>query len=336
MHADRPRLPVVLAAVRRPVVLGLLVLIPLSVVYGEDVGPATGPAAGACQDGTCPVGSDRLVFYDSPSGAGGLPVEVRYPASVDGSGAVAEGVFPLIVFGHGYRQSYADYADIWEALVPHGYIIAFPDKLSSSASMDLDAYARDLLFVAVTMHAVASDGTSRYFKRIADGTAFVGHSTGGGAAIVAASQIAAAPAVSSSVLILDADEDCLTPPRTHSQAIYPNLSHAFQIYRVTVLQGDHCRFSDPRGPGQAICVGDERAACTAALAVLLRQRPTLGSAPQNGVTAPYLVSWVGHHLYGNTDLPVGALPAHLHDLGLEHGAWYAITARVRRVCSGMS
>ncbi len=261
------------------------------------------------------------MFHDSPYGAAGLPVEVRYPGSPDGT--VADGIFPLLVFGHGYRQSYADYAYIWEALVPHGYIIAFPDKLSASVAIDIDAYARDLLFVAAAMRALAGDPASRYFGRIADGTALMGHSTGGGAALLAASQtrgvttvvalaplgnllltpivgtspIAAARDVCAPVLILDAGEDCITPCWTHSRAIHANLPSP--SFRVTVLQGDHCGFSDARGPGQGICVAAEAAACAAGLPLLGRRGPTLGSEAQNAVVVPYLLHWLAYHLQGD-------------------------------------
>ncbi len=302
---------------------GCLVLGPVGNVGGGELGSNPRVDAEACQGGTCSVQAERIVFYGSPYGLASLPVEVRYPGSPDG--AVADGAFPLVVFGHGYRQSYADYAYIWEALVPHGYILVFPDKLSASAAIDIGAYARDLLFVADVMHALAGDPSSRYFGRIADETAFVGHSTGGGAALVAASQtdgvrtvvalaplgnlllapvfgtspIAAAREVRPPVLILDAGEDCVTPAWAHSRAIHANLGSA--SYRVTVLQGDHCGFSDARGPGQGICAAAERAACTAGLPLLGRRGPTLGSATQNAVTATYLLPWLAFHLHGDAD-----------------------------------
>ncbi|MBC7170051.1 hypothetical protein H5T54_03855 [Candidatus Bipolaricaulota bacterium] len=87
---------------------------------------------------------------------------------------MADGAFPLVVFGHGHQQSYADYACIREALVPHGYSVAFPDRLSASPAIGIDAYARDLLFVAAAMRALAGDPASRYFGRIAEGTALLG------------------------------------------------------------------------------------------------------------------------------------------------------------------
>jgi len=290
-------------------------------VGGAELGSNPRADAGLCQGGTCSVQAERIVFDGSPYGRAGLPVEVRYPGSPDG--AVADGAFPLIVFGHGYQQSFADYAYIWEALVPHGYILALPDRLSASPVIGIDAYARDLLFVAAAMRALAGVPASRYFGRIADETALVGHSTGGAAALVAASHsdgvttvVALAPLgnllltpvvgtsptvaardVCAPVLILDAGEDCVTPAWAHSGAIYSNLPSP--SYRVTVLQGDHCGFSDARGPGQGICAAAERAACTAGLPLLGPRGPALGPELQNALTVAYLLPWLAFHLYGD-------------------------------------
>lgn len=305
----------------RAVLSECLVLSAAGVLRGAEIVSNSRVDAGACRGGTCSVQAERVMFYDSAYGAAGLPVEVRYPGSPDG--AVASGVFPLVVFGHGYRQSYADYAYIWEDLVAHGYIIAFPDKLAASAAINIDAYARNLLFTAARMHALAGDPSSRYFGQIADETAFMGHSTGGGAAVVAASQtrgvatvialaplgslllspvvgtspIAAARDVCAPTLILDAGGDCITPSSIHSRPIHANLGSA--SYGVTILQGDHCGFSDARGPGQGICVAAEAAACLAGLPLLGRRGSPLGSETQNALAVTYLRPWLATHLCGD-------------------------------------
>ncbi|MBC7170406.1 hypothetical protein H5T54_05715, partial [Candidatus Bipolaricaulota bacterium] len=127
-----------LSSLGRALVSGCLVLVPVAMVGGAELGSNPRVDGGVCRGGPCSVGGERIVFYGSPYGRAGLPVEVRYPSSPDG--AVADGAFPLVVFGHGHQQSYADYAYIWEALVPHGYIVAFPDKLSASPAIGIDAY----------------------------------------------------------------------------------------------------------------------------------------------------------------------------------------------------
>ena len=82
------------------------------------------------------IGHTTLTFNDPARsggfGSGGGPgrqiqTEVYYPATVVGENtAVADGQWPVIVFGHGFAMNWDAYANIWNYLVPYGYIIAFP------------------------------------------------------------------------------------------------------------------------------------------------------------------------------------------------------------------
>ncbi|MBC7220988.1 hypothetical protein H5T55_05910 [Candidatus Bipolaricaulota bacterium] len=296
------------ASLGRAMLSGCLVLGPMGGVCGAELVSNPRVDAGTCWGGACSVGAERAVFYDSSYGGAGLPVEVRYPSSPDG--AVAAGVFPLVVFGHGYQQSYADYAYVWEDLVPHGYILAFPDKLSASAAIGMDAYARDLRFVAGAMRALAGDPASRYFGRIADETALVGHSTGGGAALVAASQSDGVTHPGRR----DKPDRCgagrarpRLDPRRGRGLRHPDVGPQPGDLRQPPLPelprdgspGRHCGFSDARGPGQGMCAAAERAACAAGLPLLGPRGPTLGSEGQNAVTVAYLVPWLAFHLQGD-------------------------------------
>ena len=81
------------------------------------------------------VGHATLTFNDPTrtggfgSGAGPgrqIQTEIYYPAAAAGENvAVANGQYPLIVFGHGFAMIWDAYSNIWNQLVPLGYIMAF-------------------------------------------------------------------------------------------------------------------------------------------------------------------------------------------------------------------
>jgi len=83
-----------------------------------------------------PVGHTTITFNDVSRtggfGSGGGPsrqiqTEIYYPAvSAGNNTAVANGEFPVIVFGHGFAMSWDAYQNLWDDLASKGYLIAFP------------------------------------------------------------------------------------------------------------------------------------------------------------------------------------------------------------------
>ncbi len=288
------------------------------------------------------VDAARVVLIGSRYGVDGLPVEVRFP--IMGDEDAPEETFPLIVFGHGFQHSFRDYAYLSDALVPQGYVVAFPDRMATSAYIPLDAYAQDLLFVAQALRTLSMDPTDRLYGAIGPSTAFMGHSTGAAAVLVALATkpvaetavllaplgdlrltpvsgscpVAAAEAVSPSVLVIDAAEDCLTPPRGHSVPIFHALERASARHRITLVQGDHCGFSDARGPAQAVCRAAERARCLRGFPPVSVQGPTMGPAAQNALTARYVLGWLEHELRGHEEAFEYLTEALADDPGVRH------------------
>ncbi len=276
---------------------------------------------------SCSAGHSSVVLTDSQYEEGGLPVEIYYPAYEAGDDVpVSTGRFPVLVFGHGYQQSFGDYGYVSEALVRRGYILVFPDKLSASASIDVDAYARDLGFLLEKMRSLGADEGSPFFGHVAEASALMGHSTGGGAAFVAAedllgaehaphtivslaplgalagapisgtSPVAAAGAVTVPALVVDGDEDCVTPAADNSEPIYDALPGPALRYRVTIQRGDHCGFGDAEGPGLGSCELAEAAECTYGLPPANHQGPTMGSLGQTSVVLDLIRPWLDAHL----------------------------------------
>ena len=73
------------------------------------------------------IGKINTTFTDATRNNRQVPVAIYYPADVAGNAVpFAPGEFPVISFGHGFVMVHSAYQFLWEALVPSGYIVAFP------------------------------------------------------------------------------------------------------------------------------------------------------------------------------------------------------------------
>lgn len=271
------------------------------------------------------IGSTSRTFYGSSGSAGPIPVSVYYPAENQGiDTAVSEGRFPLVIFSHGYQQSPEDYYYISEILVPEGYIVALPGNLSDAAVINIDEYAADINFVLEELYNLATGGDPVIGSHIATTSALLGHSTGGGATVIAAADSAAgglrqastiailaplgqtfltitgtdpysaAGDVEVPTLIFAGGKDCICPPESHAGLIYDNLNTTNVNYLLTIKDGDHCGFSDVEGPGKILCDTTELAFC-------LLQGVTIDPIEQNRLTAQVLKPWLDHFLKYDSD-----------------------------------
>lgn len=255
---------------------------------------------------------------------GSLPVQCYYPALVSAEDApVAPGTFPVVIFGHGYQQVYQDYRYLWEVLVSAGYIVLLADRLGAAWTINIDQYAADLGRILAWVGSAAVDSTSPLFGHLAGPVALLGHSTGGGASVIAAATasqpgqpvpaalgllaplgalagpiygqgpIEAAAGVAVPTLILDGGKDCICPPKKHSIAIYDGLPPDTVKLRATFSAGDHCGFSDSAGPGQLKCSAAETASCA------WSQGETIEGSAQNALAAGLIRWWLDGHLKGD-------------------------------------
>lgn len=268
------------------------------------------------------IGETLRELSGSRGGAGAMPVRIFYPAAHAAREAPASGgAHPLVVFSHGYQQSYADYAYVWRALVPAGYIVALPDRLSSDATISIDAYAADIAHILAELYRMAATGDPVLGGRLTPASALMGHSTGGGASVIAQAnqrQVAAARQATTLILlaplgrtfgpisgtdptavagetgvpslILGAGMDCICPVTENARALFEALGTTTTKYLVTVDAGDHCGFSDESGPGRNVCEIAEAMGC------LLGQGPTISPAEQNDLAARLLLPWLDHGL----------------------------------------
>ena len=248
------------------------------------------------------VGHISLMYYDEIRDRD-VTTEIYYPAEIAGEEVeLSLGEFPLIVFGHGFLMPWSDYSNIWNFLVPEGYIMAF--VTTETGFPDHAAYGEDLLFILNTMMAESADDVSLFYNHLNGREGIMGHSMGGGAAWLAASNALAgletivglAPAettpsaidaalnVDIPVLVISGDADGVTPPNDHHLPIYNNSASECKAF-VSILEGGHCGFADDGticDLGEFLFDGMSR-------------------EEQQTITQTLLVYWLGYYLKNQED-----------------------------------
>lgn len=214
------------------------------------------------------IGTTTITFIDESRSDREIETKVFYPA--DNAGAdmpVADGEFPLLVFGHGFAMVYEAYSNLWDTIVPHGYIMAFPTTESGTLfpAPDHWKFAMDLLYLKHAFDSLDALSGDRFEGKIADKCAVMGHSMGGGATFNAAKDnsvfttlIAMAPADSkepnTSVIgalgvtipsvVFMGENDGVAPPDEHQIPMYNNLASSCKTL-ITINGGGHCYFGEP-------------------------------------------------------------------------------------------
>jgi hypothetical protein len=174
---------------------------------------------------------------------------------------MVDGVFPFIVFGHGFVMNYTAYESLTNALVSSGYVLIFVETEGGFAPSH-NAYGLDLAYVADYFFTENSIAGSEFENHLIDRCAIMGHSMGGGSSWLAAtssssvdciaglapaetnpSAIAAASNVNVPALVLSGSSDAVTPPADHHIPIYEGTASECKIF-VDILNGSHCGYAD--------------------------------------------------------------------------------------------
>ncbi len=258
------------------------------------------------------IGHSSLTFTDPARSNRSIPCEIYYPADAAGDNvplAVSAGEkFPVLSFGHGFVMTWDAYQNIWNAVVPEGFIIVFP-KTEGSFSPSHVELARDLAFVIWQMQTLGQDGNSIFFNRVDSMNCVMGHSMGGGAAFLTASLDAniktlatLAPAETSTsavqaagglqipALVFAGANDCVTPPSIHQLPMFNALASECKTY-VSITGGSHCQMAN----SNFFCnIGE--ATCTPA--------PAITRAEQHEIINRYLLPWLKFQL--KNDCAAGA------------------------------
>ncbi len=215
------------------------------------------------------IGDTFFPFTDPARANRSVPTYVFYPANSAGNNvAPAVGEFPVISFGHGFSIGWQDYTWVADALVPCGYIVAFPDTETGSIAPPPDhaEFGRDIAFVVQAIQAEGLNSGSVLFNAVGSTAAFAGHSMGGGCSFLAttsnpsidavfnfaaaetnnASAIAAAGNYSGKVLIIEGSDDCVTPSAGNTGDMY-NGSPSNCKSKVNITGASHCQFASNNG-----------------------------------------------------------------------------------------
>ena len=217
------------------------------------------------------IGHYQVTFQDPERANRNIQTEIYYPATTAGeSTPAAAGQFPVIVFGHGFVMAWSAYENLWQEFVPRGYIMVFPRTEGSIISTDHQQFGWDLEYLVSQIQTEGLNASSPINGVVANNTALMGHSMGGGASFLAADSlcgngntqlktlIGLAPAESSTngvssinsslsvtvpALILSGSQDGVTPPIDHHIPMYNNLASDCKTF-VNITGGAHCYFAN--------------------------------------------------------------------------------------------
>ena len=173
----------------------------------------------------------------------------------------------VVAFAHGFGIGADHYAFVSGALVPLGFVVAFPHAAGAPSSKNL---ALDQAFITQYLVAQGANASSVFHGRTVNRTALMGHSLGGGTSLLGADNalllgryppphavatlslgtytvpnaLKSAPAVPASTpaLLLTATQDCIDPPAKNSAPVLASLPTGCAAL-VSVVGGSHCQFA---------------------------------------------------------------------------------------------
>ncbi|HZF99619.1 MAG TPA: dienelactone hydrolase family protein [Chitinophagales bacterium] len=257
-----------------------------------------------------PIGHTTLTFTDPSRSNREIPCEVYYPAVVAGDdqpvhAPLGSEQYPVVVFGHGFVMGVDAYGYLQNALAAEGYIAVFPSTETGFAPNHTE-FAKDLAFAALSMIDQSNSAASIFHQRVSGYMASMGHSMGGGAAMLSfqynpdfktvftlaaaetnPSAVSAATGITVPLVYMVGDNDCITPLADHQLPMY-NAGSTCR-FLVNVDEGTHCQFSS----GNFACeTGETLTGCADGVA----------EATQHNIVLQWLLPWLDLHLRNNVSV----------------------------------
>jgi pimeloyl-ACP methyl ester carboxylesterase len=212
-----------------------------------------------------------------------IGTEIFYPATVAGNNTtVANGSFPLVVFGHGFAMSYDSYSNVYDSLVKLGYIVLlprteggiFPSPSHGEFGADLKLLATQGLALNIN---TLPNSTVSFVGKVKQAVAIGGHSMGAGASFLGGannlsincifnfaaattnpSSVTAAAFVTVPTLIISGQKDNVAD--TIVQNSHYSATAATTKFHTIIKDVTHCDF----GTGTSATCNFGQASCTTA------------------------------------------------------------------------
>jgi pimeloyl-ACP methyl ester carboxylesterase len=250
------------------------------------------------------IGKTTVHFTDSGRGNRKITADIFYPADSAGHEVPFAGPegsrFPVLCFGHGFLLPVSAYRNIWEAVVPEGYIIAFPKSERGMHPSHTDL-AKDLAFVIRRLSLLGQEKNSLFYDRVDSVNCCMGHSMGGGSAVLAASMepsirslvlfapyettpsaAEAAGSLEIPSLIISGSNDCITPPLKSQDPLFQSLRSRDKIH-ISITGGSHCQMLN----SSFLCKLGEKTC---------KPHPAITASEQHAIIDRYLMVWLNSRL----------------------------------------
>ncbi|MDZ4121301.1 MAG: FlgD immunoglobulin-like domain containing protein [Candidatus Cloacimonadaceae bacterium] len=192
------------------------------------------------------------VFVDPLRNNRQINTVIYYPVAED----AMEEAFPYIIFGHGWIMNHSLYGTLTNNLVSMGMIMAYP-RTEEGLFPDHYEFALDISFLEGALFTENLNPDSPLFGIMEPLSIAMGHSMGGGAAVLAAamdngfdslvtfaaaetsvSAISAAQNIFIPSITFSGSSDTITPPAQHQLPIYNNLASDYKCY-ISILGAGH-------------------------------------------------------------------------------------------------
>jgi dienelactone hydrolase len=194
---------------------------------------------------------------------------VHYPVQMNKEGAPASRIafpVPVISFGHAYLSTPDLCASTLDHLASNGYIV-IASRSGSELFPDHEQFAEDMGYCLTFLVAQTSQPNSQWYQQVdVERLGLLGHSMGGGAAVLAAatderikavasmaaaetrpSAVEAAGRVTAPICFLIATEDRIAPAERHAMPMYEAAGSPKLAFLIE--GGFHCGFLDANAFG---------------------------------------------------------------------------------------
>ena len=247
------------------------------------------------------IGHIQKTYTDASRSNRSVSCEIYYPSLTNGDNVpVSSGVFPVLVFGHGFLMDYSAYDVLWNSLVQQGYIMVFPTT-ETGFSPSHTNFAGDMSFLTHALKSEGNDALSVFYGRVDTACALMGHSMGGGCAFLAMetdttitamatlaaavtnpSSVTAALQINKPALVISGGNDCVAPAAAHQLPMYDSLASVCKSF-ISITGGSHCQFAS----SNFYCTLGE-STCT--------PQPAISAGVQQELTDSLLLPWLNFYL----------------------------------------